>query len=639
MDNNAVSVSILICFYERPFFQPLITHNVLHQCHVEKNPDKVEIVIADDSIEEYRFDDERFRNDLKNKSVERFVYLRLQDKMTIGEKRNLLCSKASNETMIFMDDDDYYFPTYVDYSVQQLFNKKKSLVGSNSMLFTYVEQDFKKLSVNCVSPRQIHEATLCLTKTHWKNAGGFAEKGNGEGAKLIDGHETKVNGKLDITKMMVCLCHKRNTCQKEMFLNLGTPAEFLLDDRTKKLIVSCLEHPLYTKRKKICFKYPTRSRPDMFKKQMSMYLDHLSWEHEYQFVVSMDTNDTSMNNDDIKNFLKGLRKRVQIEYYYGESKNKIDACNRDMIAPCADILVLVSDDMVPQIQHFDKIIVEDMTRYFPDFDGMLNYNDGFRHDWPKICTLTVYGMPYYRRFNYIYHPDYQSVYADNEQTSVGRILNKIQDINTIIIKHEWQTIGDDLRKSTENKEFYQKDKETYEKRKSMNFGLNKFDSLLTIVFVTHDYTSITPMFENLPQQMKSCRDFVYQCHFSQSLTYSMDYLPKLCSTVKTPFVTFHFPNEKFKEEYADTVIDTLKNNLDKDIVCFTQKCSLDKGETFFEIETDIETKNDEIIPMKGPWKDKYTKKITNWNIFKTCNMNNKPENVFRINKCLYEFQV
>jgi Glycosyl transferase family 2 len=634
MDNP---VSILICFYERPFFLPLITQNLLSQTYVKKKPEKVEIIIADDSVEEYRLNDVLLRENLKKESVNNFLYLRMTEKLTIGQKRNLLCSKASNELMIFMDDDDFYFPTYVEYSLEQLFRKRKCLVGSNSMLFTYVNRDFKKLSINCVSPRQIHEATLCMTKSHWKTTGGFADKGNGEGANLIDGHEAKVNAKLDITKMMVCLCHERNTCQKDMFIDLGSPAEFPFSQETKNMILSCLSDPLYLKRVKICFKYPTRSRPDVFKSQMTKYLDLLSWEHEYQFVISMDTNDETMNNDEMKRFLNGLRKRVQVEYYYGDSKNKIDACNRDMVAPCADILVLVSDDMVPQIQDFDKLIVEDMKKSFPDYDGMLNYNDGFKPDWPNLCTLTIYGMKYYRRFNYIYHPEYISLFADNEQTIVGRILNRIKDIDTVIIKHEWNAINDDLRKQTESRELYNKDFETFNKRKSMNFGLNKFDSLLTIMMVTHDYNSIPHSFNNLPNSMKTCQELMYQSHFSQSLVYSMDYLTKLCSTVKTPFVTFHFPNEKFKDDYKDTILNALKENMDKDLITFQQVCSLDQGRTVFTVETDVDRDSDENIPVKGPWQSKYIKKMTNWNIYRTCNINQKPEKILKIDKCIYEF--
>ena len=54
------------------------------------------------------------------------------------------------------------------------------------------------MTINCISPRQIHEATMCMLKSHFESTNGFNERGNGEGALFIDGHEQKVNAKLDI---------------------------------------------------------------------------------------------------------------------------------------------------------------------------------------------------------------------------------------------------------------------------------------------------------------------------------------------------------------------------------------------------------------------------------------------------------
>ena len=165
-------------------------------------------------------------------------------------------------------------------------------------------------------------------------------------------------------------------------------------------------------RVRLCFKYATRERPVQFMKTLDTYLDLLSYKYDYHFVISMDTNDTSMNTDTIKEYLNKKRQIVQLEYFYGESKNKIDAINRDMIAPTFNILVLISDDMIPEIQGYDDIIVNEFAKHYPDYDGMLNFNDGFCSDWPFLCTLTIYGFKYYQRFGYIYHPDYESVYCD-----------------------------------------------------------------------------------------------------------------------------------------------------------------------------------------------------------------------------------
>lgn len=218
----------------------------------------------------------------------------------------------------------------------------------------------------------------------------------------------------------------------------------------------------------LLIKYPTRSRPEQFKRILSEYVSKLSGKYKVKFIVSMDTNDESCNNNPMRYFLENMKSKTDLEYYYGNSKNKIDACNRDVPSDGWKVCVLVSDDMTPRVIHFDKIIMEDMNKHFTDYDGALNYNCG-GHAYPKVMVLSVIGNVYYKRFNYIYHPDYTSLFCDEEQTVVARSLNKIVDINHKIITHDWNNIKDELRNHTEK--FYQSDKLIFESRKQRGFPL------------------------------------------------------------------------------------------------------------------------------------------------------------------------
>jgi len=649
-------VSILLCFYERPSFLPLIVSNLKSQSFVKSCPGQVELIVADDSSSNLQLDIESMKEQLKG-SIDDVTYLRLEEKLTIGQKRNLLIRTAKHSAVIFMDDDDYYFPSYVEYSLFELYKRRKVLVGSNCMLFCYVNHDFKKISINCMSPRQIHEATMCMLKSHWEMTGGFNERGNGEGAKLIDGHESKVNSKLDISKLMVCVCHSKNTCNKDMFLKLGNPADYVFTDETKELVRSCVQSPTNDKRVRICFKYPSRERPEQFQKTLDTYVSLLSGKHDYHFVVSMDTNDTTMNTDHIKNYLNNKRLKVQLEYYYGESKNKVDAINRDMIAPTFNILVLVSDDMIPQVQGYDDIIVRNFKEKCPDYDGMLNFNDGYRQDWPKICTLTIYGYKYYQRFGYIYNPQYDSVYCDNEQTEVGRLLNRIHDIDTVIIRHEWNApvFQDDLRRRTETTELYKRDLDVYLKRKAALFDLNtdtasSSSSLITMVLVTNTYVGMKEKIEQLEQV-----GLTVICHYSKDMkVFSFSYLHRLTFMVTTPYLTFCFMNEDCLPEYYETVSTYLKSHSETDALFFDQQCSFDKGQTTFTVKSALTNPND-TIPIQGPWTKEYRRSLSNWTIYKSkvwhqivpCTDDNELmkqlvkniQNWYPLNKVLYSYVV
>ena len=79
---------------------------------------------------------------------------------------------------------------------------------------------------------------------------------------------------------------------------------------------------------KLIIKFPTRNRPEKFKKVLQLYIDALSGKHDVKFVITMDDDDQTMNNEEIKNWLNSLP--VNVKYNYGNSKTKIQAVNADL---------------------------------------------------------------------------------------------------------------------------------------------------------------------------------------------------------------------------------------------------------------------------------------------------------------------
>ena len=63
---------------------------------------------------------------------------------------------------------------------------------------------------------------------------------------------------------------------------------------------------------KLVIKFPTRSRPHKFKPLLDKYIDFLSGKHDVRFVITMDEDDETMNNDDIKSSLKTISHLVLI---------------------------------------------------------------------------------------------------------------------------------------------------------------------------------------------------------------------------------------------------------------------------------------------------------------------------------------
>jgi len=216
----------------------------------------------------------------------------------------------------------------------------------------------------------------------------------------------------------------------------------------------------------ILIKFPTRQRKKKFFDTLDAYYNLLSGKHKVKFIISMDLDDQEMNSTQIRS---RLDEKKGLKYFYGEHKTKMEAINDDMQhAGEFKIIFLASDDMIPQIPGYDHVIMKNMKENFPDFFGALHYNDGRVGE--RINTLVIMGKPMYDYFGYIYHPDYKSLWCDNEFTEVIRQMKKIKYINKVLVKHAWGgRHGDSLYERNEN--LYSHDKHIFEQRKSMGFPI------------------------------------------------------------------------------------------------------------------------------------------------------------------------
>lgn len=226
---------------------------------------------------------------------------------------------------------------------------------------------------------------------------------------------------------------------------------------------------------KLIVKMATRSRPEKFKSVMQRYFDLLSGKHDIRFVISCDEDDETMNNDEMKLWFEENQKTYDLKYVYGHSKTKVEACNADLDDETGDVLLVASDDMVPVMEEYDDIIYQAFQKTFPDYDGAVKFNDGLRND--MLMTLPCLGWKLYKAIGHVYHPDYTSLYCDNEQTQVCYMLNKLAATPTCIINHQWvpgnHELADELHKRNENPEMYAKDKVVFDERAKIMFDIDK----------------------------------------------------------------------------------------------------------------------------------------------------------------------
>ena len=227
---------------------------------------------------------------------------------------------------------------------------------------------------------------------------------------------------------------------------------------------------------RIVFKYTTRSRRSNFLRGIDSIINNLSNKVDYHIFTSIDTDDDSM--------IPLPEIKGNHTYIAGKSQSKIHAINRDMEYINGqyewDILITMSDDMIFTVKGFDDIIrkafIDDI---FLDFscrlDQYIHFNDGNQKD--NVCTMHIVGRDYYDRFNYIYNPDYISLWCDVENDIVAKQLGcyKYMGDHVQIFKHLHPAWGlapqDALSIKTEDRALWVADEITFNKRKLTNFGI------------------------------------------------------------------------------------------------------------------------------------------------------------------------
>lgn len=228
---------------------------------------------------------------------------------------------------------------------------------------------------------------------------------------------------------------------------------------------------------RILLKCPTRSRPQKIMSTLTTYMNLANQPKLLGVAVSTDDSDTTMSRNLVHEELhRILSKTAWHHIFTSANTSKIQACNANMneISWDWDIVVLVSDDMIPQIKGWDDVIRNHMLARFPDTDGILWFNDGYQGD--KLNTLSIFGRKMYDRFGYLYHPDYKSLFCDTELTDLckGELKDRCVYIPYCVIRHEHPGTGyaqnmDALYQH--NQKFWNEDMYTYIRRKKYDYDM------------------------------------------------------------------------------------------------------------------------------------------------------------------------
>ena len=194
-------------FNRRPFISTMI------ECIANQDypRDRMEWVIVDDGTDKIG---DRLQN-LTN--VPKIHYYPINQKMTLGAKRNFTHSKCNGSILVYIDDDDYYPPERVSHAVNTLVNNKNVLCAGSSEIYVYFKHIQQMYQGGPYGPNHATAGTFAFRKEL------LQQTRYNENASLAEEREFLKNYtipfvQLDPLKTILVFSHIQNTFDKRRLL-------------------------------------------------------------------------------------------------------------------------------------------------------------------------------------------------------------------------------------------------------------------------------------------------------------------------------------------------------------------------------------------------------------------------------------
>lgn len=238
---------------------------------------------------------------------------------------------------------------------------------------------------------------------------------------------------------------------------------------------------------RILVQFPTYGRAEKFLRVLAQYVELASVDNKISFNINCDVSDLSMTSEYVGRRIEYLfrttilnNKQLDYSLFFDTNTEKISAINSHIPKDGWDVVVCASDDMVPKVDNWDVEITDAMMEHFPNLDGCVHFNDGNTNG--DLITFSILGKKLYEEFGYIYHPDYKSLYCDNEFTDEVRRMGCEQYIDKVIVSHEhWSIEGSQNHNEVDlavqkTLHYSGRDAQVYKARKSSGFPKKRITS-------------------------------------------------------------------------------------------------------------------------------------------------------------------
>jgi len=210
-------------FNRRPFIESMI------KCfkHQDYPKDRMEWIIIDDGTDKI--------GDLVC-GIKQVKYFKYDNKMNLGEKRNLMHQKSKGQILVYMDDDDYYPPKRVSHAVEMLQSHPEALCAGSSEIYIYFKHIQKLYQFGPYGPTHATAGTFAfkrkLLQDHkYEDHASLAEE------KAFLNNYTVPFVQLDPVKTILVFSHEHNTFDKKKLLENNNTQYVKESDKTVDLFI------------------------------------------------------------------------------------------------------------------------------------------------------------------------------------------------------------------------------------------------------------------------------------------------------------------------------------------------------------------------------------------------------------------
>ena len=207
-------VSVLTPTFNRRKFIPILIRCFKAQTYPM---DRMEWIVIDDGPDMVKdlFDAAKLPN---------LRYIRIDKKIPLGAKRNMLNDTAKGDICVAMDDDDFYPPDRVKISVTRLRSVKNAQIqvaGSSQMYIYFADRD-EIWSAGPYGPDHCTNGTMSYWRSYTTNHRYEDTASKAEEKHFLEEYKAKVL-QMDSAEHILVISHSKNTFDKRILVQQHNP--------------------------------------------------------------------------------------------------------------------------------------------------------------------------------------------------------------------------------------------------------------------------------------------------------------------------------------------------------------------------------------------------------------------------------